>query len=440
MNFKKIVKNQVRRFLIENEDNLSKADLYTQAIEHFSIDRKTVSRYYLQLEKEGLISNINDIPPVNFSPNEVKKILQQTGDNLNVSLTLDYEIKTLDQLLAVSEVDTEKWEVVTWSCGKHDLGIKNASKQIEKTTLFSVKANFKQRTLDNDLSLQKDFLLKELYTQSPVLESAPVYEKDQKAFLLELALFDVHFGKLAHKEESGEDYDLKIAAKRYKQAISSLLDRVKLSGVERILLPIGNDMINVDNVAGLTTGGTPQDCDSRFYKIVRSVKNLLVETINMLLTIAPVDVVVCVGNHDQQTSFMIGEMLDAYYHNIDNVTIDNRASLRKYYKYGKNAFLFTHGNKERQADLGMIFAAEKPKLWGNSSNRYIQIGHFHHNKKINYINAQEFQGFQVQILPSLSSGDAWHAGKGYHSVKQAKAFLYDKAEGAIAEYTYTVQN
>jgi hypothetical protein len=88
----------------------------------------------------------------------------------------------------------------------------------------------------------------------------------------------------------------------------------------------------------------------------------------------------------------------------------------------------------------MIFAAEKPKLWGNSSNRYIQIGHFHHNKKINYINAQEFQGFQVQILPSLSSGDAWHAGKGYHSVKQAKAFLYDKAEGAIAEYTYTVQN
>jgi hypothetical protein len=133
-------------------------------------------------------------------------------------------------------------------------------------------------------------------------------------------------------------------------------------------------------------------------------------------------------------------MLDAYYHNSDVVNIDNSASLRKYYQYGTTGLMFTHGDKEKQADLGMIFAAEKPKLWGNTTQRYIQIGHYHHNRKTNYLAAQEFQGFQVQILPSLSSGDAWHAGKGFHSLKQAKSFLYDKHDGVIAEYTYTVKD
>lgn len=442
MNIRKIFKKQVQRFLSENEGTYSKPELYAAAHEHFDLDRKTISKYYLELQNKGLLNQLNDIPPAAYSNKEIKKILQQTGDNLTVSLSLDYEIRTLDQLLAACEVDTTKWEVVSWRCGKHELGIKNAKKELEKTQLFSVKANFKQITADNSLAVQKDILLKELFAQNP----KPVYNSivrfsdssTETSCLLELALFDMHFGKLAHKEESGEDYDLKIAAKRYKDAVSSLLSRVNTNSLEKILLPIGNDLINVDNAAGLTTAGTPQDSDSRFYKIVRTVKNLLIETIDMLSTIAPVDVVVCVGNHDQQTSFMIGEMLEAYYHNNSLVTIDNGAALRKYYSYGKASIMFTHGDKEKHASLGMIFAAENPKLWAATTQRYIQIGHFHHNKKNNYFSNDEFQGFQIQIIPSLSSNDAWHKGKGFLPLKQAKAFLFNKQDGLVGEFTYTV--
>jgi hypothetical protein len=249
----------------------------------------------------------------------------------------------------------------------------------------------------------------------------------------------VHFGKLAHSEECGEDYDLKIAAERYREAIYGLLSHIDTDDVERILLPIGQDMFNVDNGEGTTTAGTPQDTDTRFYKMVRTVKNLLIEIVNELAAIAPVDIVVVAGNHDEQTSFLLGEILDAYYHNTERVIVQNSASLRKYYEYGTVGILLTHGDKEKHSELGMIFAAENPGLWARTTQRYIQIGHKHHNKKIEYLRTQDFQGFQVQILPSLSGPDAWHKGRGYIALKQAKALIYDKVDGLIGELTHTVK-
>lgn len=439
MNPIQLRKRQVKKFILDTYQGISKAELYKSVAEHFGTHRKNISKYYRELEESGQLTTVNDLPPVQYTDGDIKKILSQTGENMSVSLNLDYEIRTLDQLLEACDVDVTKWEVVSWQCGKHELGIKNASKELEKTQLFSVKARFKQITPDNNVPLQKDVILEELYKKSPI--KGLIYrnpDKDTKKYLLELCLFDMHFGKLAHKEESGDDYDLKIAAKRYNAAINDFLDRVPHKSIERILFPIGNDMINIDSAAGLTTAGTPQDSDSRFYKIVRTVKNLLITTITMLEKIAPVDVVVCVGNHDTQTSFLIGEMIDAYFHNDANVTVDNNAALRKYYSYGATSILFTHGDKEKHANLGMIFAAEAPKLWASTKQRYIQVGHFHHNKKIEYLSNQEFQGFQIQILPSLSGSDAWHAGKGFNSLKQAKAFLFSEEKGLVSELTYTV--
>jgi hypothetical protein len=166
------------------------------------------------------------------------------------------------------------------------------------------------------------------------------------------------------------------------------------------------------------------------------VRKVLVETIDLLKQAAPVDVIISVGNHDEQSTFMIGEILDAYYTNDQSVSVYNDASLRKYYKYGVNAIMLTHGNREKFNDLGMIFAAENPKLWADTKYRFVQIGHFHHNKKVTTLQAQEFQGFQIQILPSISGSDAWHTGKGYNSLKQAKAFLYNKTKGLFGEYTH----
>lgn len=424
--FKK-VKSYLLLNPIKNEPNK-----YKSVCEKFNITIKYASYIWKKLEKENPY-----LTESSLSKQEVVKILKATPDEKQISLNnIDTEVKTLEDLFEVCEINPAEWDVVSWECKKWDLGIKNKDGEIEVKPLYSVSAKFKKLNADTDISLQKDVLLKELYKVSPVVEFKHQREY-QKTQLLELALFDMHFGKLAHADESGEDYDLKIAEQRYYKAISTLLSRVNLKNIGRILLPVGQDLINVDNLQNSTTAGTPQDCDSRFHKIVKTVKRVLITTIDSLKQIAPIDVVISVGNHDEQTSFLIGEMLDAYYHNDKNVEVFNSASLRKYYKFGITSIMFTHGNRERFNDLGMIFAAEKPELWANTKQRFIQIGHYHHNK-VQVLQKQEFQGFQVEIIPSLSASDAWHTGKGFNSLKQAKAFLYDKDEGRIGEFPYTV--
>lgn len=254
--------------------------------------------------------------------------------------------------------------------------------------------------------------------------------------LLELALFDAHIGKLSHESETGDEYNTSIALKRYKDAIRGLLAHVNVNNIDRILLPIGNDLVHVDNKKHTTFNGTPQDCDSRYIEMVKATKTLLIDTINDLSLLAPVDVIMVHGNHDTHTTFLLGEVLSAYYHDSPLVNINNDPTQRKYYSYGSTAIQFTHGNEERHSDLGLIFATEKPHMWGLSKYRFCQLGHFHKNKRTSYLSIDDQTGFTVQILPSLSGSDAWHLSKGYLPRKQAKAFLFSKDSGLVAEYTY----
>lgn len=256
--------------------------------------------------------------------------------------------------------------------------------------------------------------------------------------LLEISVPDLHIGKMAWDKETGEDYDIEIAVKRFKETIDTFIGRVDLGVIERILLPLGNDLLNVDNKMNTTTMGTPQSSDSRFGKIFRTVKSLMVETIDKLSAIAPVDVLIIPGNHDEATMFTLGELLDAWYRESTKVKVFNSPKLRKYYEFGKNMIAFTHGDKEKHADLGLIMAHEEPAMWGRTKYREVHLGHLHKSKSIQYTTGDEFPGFKIRILPSLSGTDAWHYAQGYLSAKAAKAFLWDKEQGLITEYTHNL--
>lgn len=351
------------------------------------------------------------------------KVNEERGE-IKSELICSFEPKTHEQLADLHKINLEKYKISSYW-----------SKQRGEKFTSSVLATLIK--IDSDLESQKDLLLQELINVSPSVNLlCPLKEKG--TFAYEINIPDVHFGKMAWGEESGEDYDLKIAEEAYTEAIKSLLSLVNLKEVEKFIFPIGNDMINIDSRKNETFAGTRQDSDSRFFKIVRTVKEILIKNINALSTLAPVDVIVVSGNHDPESMFMIGEILDAYYHNNNNVNIDNSPKQRKYYQYGQNSFQYTHGNEEKHAELGLIFATEEPQLWADTEYRFAKLGHFHSNKKTSYVSVQEHQGFQVQILPSLSGSDAWHYSKGYMSKKQAKGFLYHKTKGQVAEYTYSV--
>lgn len=390
-----------------------------------------------ELEVEELIKEIRNKPEVEELEGWNEDLKQGTAQ---LTTSSEEPIKTLDDLIRVCKIDTTVW---------------NIDKYIQNFwgDKYQVKAFLSKIKKDEDLQNQKELILNELKAEKEKIRwavniaDAPDWLIDSNRVgdtMLELDIPDIHIGKLSWAVESGEDYDIDIAVKRYKDAVHELLSRVDLSKVERIHLPLGNDAIHIDNSENQTTAGTAVDTDGRFAKIFRAAKKLFIEVIEELRQIAPVDVTIIRGNHDSQTMFLLGELLDAWFHGEEDIMINNSPKFRKYYKYGKNGFMYTHGDKEKHAELGQIFAHEEANLWAATKYRFCKLGHRHINRKTNkpsfkdVITGDTYIGFQVQIIPSLSGSDEWHYAHAYLGAKQAKAFLYHREKGEIGEFTITV--
>jgi hypothetical protein len=368
----------------------------------------------------------------------------QTESDNGRKIELDYRgnklIKTVEDLIKEANIDLNVWKKEKAVANNWFVTMKGIDgKPIQaqnfqvKVWLSRIRSVEEQTAWDNFLANIRNSAPSLDYLQKPA-------NKQGRKYLLEVSIPDLHIGKLAWEDESGENYDTKIAVKRYNECIDSLLSRIVpyKDEIEEIVLPIGNDLINIDNMANKTTAGTEQRVDSRWQQMFTKARDLMIENINKLSAIAPVRVLMVSGNHDFQTVYYLGCVLEAYYYNSNNVTIDNTAEQMKYHEYGINMVAFTHGNEEKHQELGLIIATRKAEMWARTKCRQVHLGHFHSRKTTKYLDVQEFQGFTVRVLPSLSGTDDWHNRKGYISVKSGVAFLYDKENGLVGEFSHNV--
>lgn len=418
-------------------------------IKFVNLYNKVVSRTVNIANKKPVEINdvLNDSIELLNSDTVIKK--EQIIKNQPTSNTLELDfrgnelITNADMLLEKAKVDMSVWKMdkkvvnkwdVTMMSKKHGEPIVSQNFQV-KVWLSKIRTEDQQKAFDDFLRTIRENAPK-FNVNSYVTPRAP----QSKKYLLELSLPDLHIGKLSWEDESGENYDTKIAIERYNESVGKLLDHVRhyKNEISEILLPIGNDLFNIDNKNNMTTAGTPQHVDSRWQQMFLKAKGLLIKNINDLMQIAPVKVLMVSGNHDMQTVFYLGSVLEAYYRNTDKVTIDNSPTQRKYHSYGINLIGFTHGNEEKHQELGLIMATEKPMEWAASKCRQFHLGHFHSRKTTKYLDVQEFQGFTVRVLPSLSGTDAWHNSKGYMSMKSAVAYLYDRDNGLVAEFSHNI--
>lgn len=335
---------------------------------------------------------------------------------------LDAEVKTykvsqIEDVVKLCNVDEKKWETRGFSVAQNGKGE------------FVWRASFKPGPINSSHveDLKEDM---KNYAPNPVPIKRQVVKGGR---LLEVALFDVHFGKLGWSEESGADYDLKIARKIFFEAIEELVEKAQRQGpISKILLPCGNDYLTIDSDLNETSAGTRQDVDSRFSKIYREGRKMLVEAIEYLRQIAPVDAVIVAGNHDNQSMFHIGDALECWFHEYEDVKIFNQPISRKYYQFGKNMICFCHGNLEKQAMLPALAAIECPEMWANTTNREWQLGHTHH------LQLKEHMGVNIRVLSSLSGPDRYHHDNGYiGSKRMAQAFLFNEVTGLEAIFNST---
>ena len=233
---------------------------------------------------------------------------------------------------------------------------------------------------------------------------------------LEISLPDIHYGKLT-------DITLEEMEKQFLDTIEDLVNKGRGLNIEKILLPIGNDGMNTDSMRMATTKGTPQHDVIGWKESFKGYWTLIVRAVDFLKSVAPVDIIVVSGNHDYERMFYAGDVLAGWYRNDPNVNVDNSTMPRKYYKYGKNMIMFTHGDNEKPGDMPLIMATEQPEMFATTEFREAHCGHYH-KEQVN-----EYRGVKVRFLPSICALDEWHKKMGYQSLRAAQAFIWNHDEG-----------
>lgn len=350
-------------------------------------------------------------------------------------------IVTVEKLLEIYNIDLEIWEIEKQVVNTWEVGAKNPDGSLTTTPLFQVKLWLKKKQAVTDLKMIREQFIEDLKKLSPVVEKKHYEREKNNKYLLEINIFDLHFGKIAWKEEVAEDYNISVATQRFNDCIDYFIDLHKNHSIESIVLPISNDFFNSDKSFPFnsTTSGTPQEEDSRWQNTFRKGRELLVKNIQKLAELAPVIVKVIPGNHDYERSFYLGDSLQGWFHSNENVTIDNSANPRKYHKFGKCLIGYTHGNNEKISILPLIMAQENPEAWGQTLYREFHLGHLHHKKEMEIKGTEELQGVTIRHMRSLSGTDSWHHRKGYIGArKSAEAFLWDSEKGLVNQSYYNI--
>jgi hypothetical protein len=267
-------------------------------------------------------------------------------------------------------------------------------------------------------------------------EYTPVAKKPVTGNMLEISIPDLHAGKLAWgKETLWGNYDLKIAEKVFEEALEALIARTASYQFDEILIVVGNDLIHSDSMSGTTTKGTPLDNDGRYQRTFKKVRLMVTRAIERLRLMAPVSVMLVPGNHDQLSVWHLGDSLECLFAKCDDVAVDNAPSLRKYYQWGNNMIMFTHGNKGSLTDYPLLMAVEQPKMFGETIYREAHTGDKHQLK------VHELHGVRVRISPALCPPDAWHSENMFvGNPRSAEAFVWNKEEGLVGTAVYTVPN
>lgn len=339
-------------------------------------------------------------------------------------------VVTLDDLLTHCKVDLSVWRVDKWVANKWEVGAKDAAGNVVVSPLYQVKAWF----VRSDVVAHTEAAIEHLLTRVAPKDAPPPRKPKTVQHLLEVAVPDLHIGKLVVAPNGTRSYDTVTAVHRFKDAVVNLSDKAIRSGVEigRVLLPVGNDLLHVDNGKNTTTNGTPQDVDGLWHEAFVAAEEAILWSIEHLRNIAPVHVVMVRGNHDSERVFSLGRVFKAYFRNDPETTFDITPDPRKYFHFGNNLVMFSHGDGEKVSDLPLIMATEVPKMWAESVYREAHLGHFHHKKT-----SDEFTGVRTKFLPSLAESDFWHTYKGYvGNIKSAEAYLWS-ADGGI-ETTFHV--
>lgn len=262
------------------------------------------------------------------------------------------------------------------------------------------------------------------------VSSVPRPKKRLNEKLLNLyTVSDFHLGMLAWADESGDDWDMKIAEDLFSRWFDAAFQKAPDAGVGVINL-LG-DFAHFDSLDAVTpASGHVLDADTRYQKLVRYMIRMVRRVVNMaLVKHKNVHLLIVQGNHDESGMIWLAEMFNTLYDNEPRVFVDTSADVYKMVQHGKTTLFFHHGHKARFDAIEPVMIAKFRKAFGESVYSYAHVGHLHHQKIV------ESRNMIVEQHRTLAAKDAYASRGGWMSGRSANVITYSAEYGEVARLT-----
>lgn len=301
------------------------------------------------------------------------------------------------------------------------------------STLYGAEGEVKQQWVKTDQDAEQRLRaiiqgVKDAFLNAePVPRIAPPKTVDSDLLTL-YPIGDAHFGMHAWGDETGDDFDLKIAETDLVNAVRRLV-RSSPRSKYGCIVNVG-DYIHINDKSNRTPqSGHLLDTDSRYSKIIRVGLRALRTAIEVGLTRHEVVYVFSrPGNHDPDSSVALQVALAMFYEKNPRVVICQSPAPFVYHEFGKNLLGFTHGDTCKLEKLGGVMAADMAEAWGRTTFRHWYTGHIHQDR------VYEGQGWVAESFRTLAAKDGYATRMGYRSGRDMHAIVLHKEWGEIERH------
>lgn len=256
-------------------------------------------------------------------------------------------------------------------------------------------------------------------------------EKRRRAFYM---VGDPHIGMLSWGEETGDDFDLKIAERDLCAAAEDMVARAPAT--DSAVLVLLGDVFHMDNTRNETFISRHKlDVDDRYIKVMR----VGIRTVRHMIDAAAakhktVHVRIVSGNHDPHSSLTLRFTMEALYEKNPRVMVEAGPEPFWIHEFGKNLIGIHHGHELRKpAKMAAWLAQKAPEAWGRTRYRWVWHGHVHHRY------AEEHMGVEVESFRALCGPDAWHNSEGWAARREMECIVLDEEYGRDFRYSSSLE-
>jgi hypothetical protein len=305
------------------------------------------------------------------------------------------------------------------------------------STLYDAEGKQKLQWVKTDIDRERQMeLMREaidaLSQELPVIDTIKREKAAPQDLMAIYPLGDPHIGMLSWGEETGQDWDMKIA----ETAFCTVFDRLVATAPpckEAVIVNLG-DYLHADNFEGVTSRSKHSlDVDGRFGKMVSVAVKIMRQMIESALKRhEKVRVINAIGNHDDTGAVWLSVCLHHMYANNPRLTVETKPAPFHYFSFGNSLFGVHHTHTCKPAQLPAVMASMVPEQWGAARFRTWLTGHIHHDV------VREYSGCTVESFRTLAAKDAYASWHGYNAHQDMKCLVISKEHGEVERHTINI--